>query len=244
MMRGMVADQPTGQPIIAMASPDPAGLADGALLRLLSWLSPAFPTGAFACSHGLEWAVACGAVTNEAALLDWLTDLLAQGSGRADAILLHLAHRACADPARLTELAELARALATTAERRTETESQGSAFCAALAAWGPELAAGLPSACAQPVAVGAATGRAGIAAHPACLAFLHGWSANLVSAGVRLIPLGQRAGLRVQAALEPLLAAIATDTAHCSQDDLAGNCFAAEIAAMHHETQHTRLFRT
>ena len=78
----------------------------------------------------------------------------------------------------------------------------------------------------------------------AALAFLHAFAANLVSSAVRLVPLGQTAGLRTLAALEPVLAGVAADTRHATLDDLGGACFRSDIAAMRHETQYTRLFRT
>src|SRR3954468_24827636 len=105
-----------------------------ALLRLLTWLSPAFPTGAYAYSHGLEWAVEAGDVSDEPSLRDWLSDILLHGSGRNDAILLRHAHRAGVDHPALNELAV---AIASSRERRSETLDQGTAFVAAAASWHP-----------------------------------------------------------------------------------------------------------
>src|SRR5215212_10575309 len=101
-----------------------------ALLRLMAWLSPAFPTGAYAYSHGLEWAVAAGEISNPETLLAWLCDLLHHGSGRNDAILLRQAYRAASEPDRLAEIGELAAALAGSKERRSETLDIGQAFTA------------------------------------------------------------------------------------------------------------------
>ena len=112
--------------------------AGAGLLRLLAWLSPAFPTGGFAWSHGIEWAVEAGDVTDGASLGDWLADVLRHGSGRNDAILLRHAHRAAGDAAALAALAEFARAAAGARERRAESIGQGNAFAAAAAAWGAE----------------------------------------------------------------------------------------------------------
>lgn len=209
-----------------------------AFLQLLSWLSPAFPTGAFAYSHGLEWAVAAGDVVDGESLRTWLATLLAHGSGRTDAILLRAAHRAAAAPARLDEIAALARALAPAAERRAETLAQGAAFAQAAAPWGGSVAAPLP------VALGALTARRGIGEAAAVIGYLHAFTANLISAGVRLIPLGQSAGLLVLAALEEDILAIAAETRGQDLDDLGAACFRADIAAMRHETQYTRLFRS
>ncbi|MBV9653349.1 MAG: urease accessory protein UreF [Acetobacteraceae bacterium] len=218
----------------------PPTLTDPALLRLLAWLSPAFPTGAFAYSHGLEWAVEAGDVGNEVELGLWVADLLAHGAGRNDAILLRAAYRAEGVVA-LAEVAALARAMAPSRERRMESVLQGAAFAAAAAVWGraPEIAD--PP---YPVAVGAYAQRHGVAEDAACLAFLQAFGANLVSAALRLIPLGQTAGLRVVAALEPVVLEVAHASRSAALDDIGGDCFRSDIGSMRHETQYTRLFRS
>jgi len=240
---------------------------EAALLRLLAWLSPAFPTGGFAYSHGIEWSVEAGDITDETSLRDWLTDVLAHGAGRSDAILLHHAHRAAFDADALAEVAELAEAAAPCRERRKETLDQGNAFMLAVAAWSPHpqplptrgsgadfpspsplvgegRGGGEPTAMAYPVAVGAIAGQHGIDAHAAACAYLQAFTANLISAAVRLVPLGQSAGLRVLAALEKTLLETATEAAHATLDDLGGCAFRSDLAAMRHETQYTRLFRS
>ncbi len=214
-----------------------------ALLRLLTWLSPAFPTGGFAYSHGLEWSVEAGDVADEAALLQWLHDLLRHGALWSDAILVRAAHRAPADE--LPALAERAYALAPGRERRLETAAQGAAFREAAKAWPvPALrdwgAAPLP----YPIAVGILAAALAVAEDDATLAFLHAATANLISAASRLIPLGQAAALRAQAALEPALLVSAARSAAATLDDLGTASWRADIAAMRHETQYTRLFRT
>jgi urease accessory protein len=210
-----------------------------ALLRLLTWLSPGFPTGGYAYSHGLEWAVEAGDIRNEATLLAWLHDVLALGAGRSDAILLRHAHRAGADQAALDTLAELAQATAPGRERLTETLGQGEAFNRAAAAWGAP-----PASVAYPVAIGTLAAAHGIAEDAACAGFLHAFTANLISAAVRLVPLGQSAGLRVLAALEPTVLRITAATRTATLDDVGTAAFRADIAAMRHETQYTRLFRS
>ena len=216
------------------------------LTKLLTWLSPAFPTGAYAYSHALEWAVEAGDVRSEGDLLAWLGDVLRHGSGRADAILLRHAH-AARDPAALAAVAELAAAAQPARERRAETLGQGDAFAIAAEVWGaPWLSAlratGQPI--AYPVAVGALAAAHGVAVDPATLAVLHGFAANLVSAAVRLVPLGQTAGLRVLSALDSAIQEVAEATRGATLDELGGACFRSDIAAMRHETQYTRLFRT
>lgn len=219
-----------------------------ALTRLLSWLSPAFPVGGFAYSHGLEWAMEAGDVRDPAALSDWIAALLAHGSGRTDAILLAHAHRAASDGAALDALAETARALAPGRERLLETTAQGRAFAAAIAPWQlPGMAAlaarhgaNLP----YPIAVGAACGAAGIPLAMALPAWLNAFTAWLISAAVRLVPLGQAQGLRVQAALESCIIATAQDAQNATLDEIGGCCFRADLASLRHETQYTRLFRS
>jgi urease accessory protein len=218
-----------------------------ALLRLLAWLSPAFPTGGYAWSHGVEWAVDVREIRDGDTLRAWLHDVLRHGSGRNDAILLRHAHRAAYDIDALAALAELALAVQPSRERRAESVGQGNAFLAAATAWHPttlrklaEKVGDLPYA----VAVGALAGAQGIAEDDAVLGFLQAFAANLISAAVRLVPLGQSAGLFVLAALEPTILAVAAETASKSLDELGGACFRADIAAMRHETQYTRLFRS
>lgn len=217
---------------------------DTALLRLLTWLSPAFPTGAFAHSHGLEWAVDSGDIHDRATAHAWLDALLRHGDLRPDAILLRHAHRAAArgDAAALADIATLAEAAALGRERREETLSQGTAFAAAARAWG-DLALP-PGRIALPIALAAAAATHGIGEHATCAGFLHAALSSLTSAAVRLVPLGQTDGLRILAALEPAILATAHDTATATLDDLGGACLRADLASLRHETQRTRLFRT
>ena len=209
-----------------------------ALLRLLTWLSPAFPTGAFAYSHGIEWAVEAGDITDGDTLRDWLADLLVHGAARSDAILVRHAHKR---DATLDALAELAAAAAPARERQAETLNQGAAFMRAARPWGCPA---LPDPVAYPVAVGALAGMHGIDADATAIAYLHGVTANLVSAAVRLVPLGQSTGLAVLAALEPIILRVAAATRSATLDDLGGAVFRSDLAAMRHETQYTRLFRS
>ena len=230
--------EPTPADTTTITMTDPATLP-----LLLTWLSPAFPTGGYAYSHALEWAVECKDVTSEATTAEWLADILAHGTGRADAILLRHAHRA-RNASELAEIAELAAAVQPSAERRLETLAQGTAFALAAAVWGAPLLAAQPGQVAYPVALGALAAAHAVAEDDATLGLLHALTANLVSAAVRLVPLGQTAGLRILARLAPLLTTIADDTKHAMLDDIGGACFRSDIASMRHETQYTRLFRT
>lgn len=211
------------------------------LLRLQAWMSPAFPTGGFAYSHGLEWAIECGDIPSAPALQVWLEDVLRHGAGRTDAILLRYAHRAAGDLPALRALAELAAATAPGRERRDESLNQGRAFVLSSDAWGTVVTPDDP---AYPIAVGATAGAHGIDEDATAAAFLQTFATNLISAAVRLIPLGQTAGLHVLAALEPIILDTAKATSRATLDDLGGCAFRSDLAAMRHETQYTRLFRS
>ena len=210
--------------------------------RLMTWLSPAYPIGAFSYSHGLEHAVEAGLVTDRASLSDWIEDCLRHGAGRSDAIIAAHAWRAD-DPVARADLAELAMALQPSRERLLESEAQGAAFqLVTSAVWpsGAIDAAPLP----YPVAVGVAARSHAVPLDEMLQAYLWAFAANLVSAGVRLVPLGQTDGQRVQAGLMPAVLEIAREAETSDLDDIGGCALRAEIAAMHHETQHVRLFRS
>jgi len=222
-----------------------------ALYRLMAWLSPAYPVGAFSYSSGIEWAVEQGDIADAETLKAWLSAMLAQGGGYCDAVLFAHAHRAvaAADDALLRDVAELAAAFAPTKERHLETTAQGNAFIAATRAAWPCAAIDTLKACwdgpvAYPVAVAVAAAGHGVALAPALAAYLQAVIANWVSAGVRLVPLGQTDGQRVLAALEPVVAATATRALAASLDDLGSAAFRADLGSARHETQYTRLFRS
>jgi urease accessory protein len=222
-----------------------------ALYRLMAWLSPAYPVGAFSYSSGIEWAVEAGDITDAASLRDWLTVMLADGGGFSDAVLFTHAHRAAesGDDKALRAVAELAAALATSKERHLEMTAQGNAFVEATrAAWACDSLDRLKKAwdgpIAYPVAVAVTAAGHGIALAPALAAYLQAVAANWVSAGVRLVPLGQTDGQRVLAALEPVIAASAQRAPHVALDDIGPAAFRADLAGARHETQYTRLFRS
>jgi urease accessory protein len=223
----------------------------GALYRLMAWLSPAFPVGAFSYSGGLEWVVEAGDIKDAATLQRWLEVVIRDGGVFCDAVLFAHAHRAIADrnDDLLRETAALAVALCPSRERHLETTSQGRAFIeAARAAWDcaalGRLAAAWEGAVAYPVAVAATAAGHGVAGAPARHAFLNAAAANLISAGVRLVPLGQTDGQRVLAALEPAIADTASRAVATPLDEIGSAALRADIASMRHETQYTRLFRS
>jgi urease accessory protein len=219
------------------AAAEPCAAGETALLALTQWLSPAYPVGAFAYSHGLEWAIAVGDVQDAASVRRWLAELLDHGSLRCDAVLLAHALRPRSDPA---DLSGLAVALAASAEREQETLEQGTAFAGTVNAL---TGAGLP-ALAYPVAVGAAARALDLPARLVVALFLQSVVANLVAAGVRFMPLGQTEGQRVLASLNPLDAATAAAASAAPLDALGAAAFRSDLAAMHHETMSPRIFRT
>ena len=215
-----------------------------ALQRLLTWLSPAFPVGAFAWSAGLETAISEGRVTDSASLQNWLEGTLSHAGLRTDAILLAHAWKAAVEASTLADLADLCLALTPSAERHKETVLTGDAFVAAAAAWPSGIYASLPAPCPYPIAVGAIAAAHGIALTDTLLAWLTTSVHSQVSVAVRLVPLGQTDGLKVVAALEPRIAARAEEAAAATLDDIGSIGYAADIAQMRHETLEPRIFRS
>jgi urease accessory protein len=219
----------------------PSGIA---LLRLMAWLSPAFPVGGFAYSHGLERAVQDGLVTDAGSLAAWLETLVEMGSGWNDAVLFAEAWRRAREGGDLHEIADLAEALAGSHERHAETMLQGAAFLKAASAWANPVLARLPSECAYCVAVGSVAGGNGIVLQDALSAFLQAFFSNLVQAGIRLGVIGQTQAMALLAGFEPLALATAGRAAASTLDDLGGCAFISDVMAMKHETQYSRLFRS
>jgi urease accessory protein len=222
-----------------------------ALYRLMTWLSPAFPVGAFSYSSGIEWAVEAGDIADAAALTDWLASMLADGSGFCDGVFLAHAHRAASsrDEAGLRQIAELAAAFVPSRERQLESSAQGRAFIDIVrAAWNCDGLERMISCCdgtiIYPVAVGLVSAAHAIALAPAMHAFFHALTSNWISAGARLVPLGQTDSQRVLALLEPVGVATAKHALQATLDDLGSATFRADLASMRHETQYTRLFRS
>jgi urease accessory protein len=244
MITAMITIMPT--PIRTLTS-----MVEVGSLPLFVWLSPAFPVGAFAYSHGLEWAVEQGDVTDAQSAEAWIADCLEHGAGRNDAILLKCAFEAALENDRvaLREIAELAVALQPSEERRLEATGQGNAFIAAIkSAWWTDTLDALKTAwdgdVAYPVALGVAAAGHGLALRQTLDAFLLAFASNIVSAVVRLGPIGQTDGQRIMASLLPRVKAIGAMAEDATLADLGGAALRADIASMNHETQYTRLFRS
>jgi urease accessory protein len=225
---------------------------DGAA-RLLTWLSPAFPVGAFSYSHGLEYAVEAGLVSDRTTLVEWIEGILRYGAGRLDGMLLLAAHRVAtdSDSDKLKEVAELAAAMRGSAELALESTAQGAAFLKAIGTGWPHLAASpLLRALAHttglsyPVAVGATAAVAGIAETRVLQAYLTAFCGNLVSAALRLAPIGQSDGVAALALLEPTVSHQAERLRAAPFETIGAASLMVDWCSMKHETQETRLFRS
>lgn len=225
-----------------------------ALTRLMTWLSPAFPVGGFSYSHGIEYAVETGQVRNLASLAGWIDGILRFGSGRIDAALFLAAHRAvlAADRDGLAWATERAEALRGTGEMALESTAQGTAFLSAVRTvwphpflddWSAAMAAERRSP-SYAVAVAVCAALIAVAERPALAAYLTAFAGNLISAAVRLIPLGQTDGLRAVAALEPVVLDCVDSALPRPLSDLGGAAFLVDWCSAMHETQYTRLFRS
>jgi urease accessory protein len=244
--------------LMTTSKPDPVedqgGITEreaAALYRLMTWLSPAFPVGAFSYSSGIEWAVEAGDIRDAASLQDWLASMLADGAGFCDGVFLAGTHRAASshDDAGLSDLAELAAAFVPSRERQLETSAQGRAFIdIARSAWHcdglDEMIAVCRGSIVYPVAVGLVSAAHAIPLAPTMHALLHALASNWISAGARLVPLGQTDSQRVLASLEPVVVATAKRAMEASLDDLGSASFRADLSSLRHETQYTRLFRS
>lgn len=223
----------------------------GPLYRLLAWLSPSYPVGAYTYSHGLEQAIETGLVSDASSADRWIRDVVELGSGFTDTVLLAEACRAALseDGRRLGEVAEFAAAFTATRELALESRAQGRAFFKITeAAWHTPTLDMLRNVwsgpLAYPVVVGCAAAGHRIGLEQAAVGYLHATSANLVSAAIRLIPLGQTDGQRITAALESVTGATVKQALRAGLDEIGSATFMVDICSMNHEIQHTRLFRS
>ncbi|MEP3276442.1 MAG: urease accessory protein UreF [Stappiaceae bacterium] len=246
-----------GMTIITMPTDSTISLSN--LYRLLAWLSPSFPVGAYTYSHGLEWVIEEGQIDSPESLYLWLKDILLHGAGRSDAILLAHTMYACekGDEAEFDALKALGLALQPSKERLLESEAQGSAFMRTVsAAWQPadetpaarlfkiRTQESMTGQWPYPVAVGLTAAAAAIPADAVLAGYLHAFAANIISAAVRAVPLGQTDGQHILAQLEPICSTLASEAPSVPLDEIGSACFLADIASMKHETQYTRLFRS
>ena len=211
-------------------------LTDSKLITVMQWLSPAFPIGGFAYSHGLEWAINKGHVGNREELQKWISDLLEYGSLKNDAILIKLVLQG-SDP---KEINEVAMALCSSSERLLETQLQGSAFCKIMRdVWNLEI-----DDLILPIALALAAKNESIDENLVVPAYLHSFCSNLISVAMRLIPIGQTDGQKTLRELSPLISDSVRAVAKSDKDDLGSACFLSDVSAMQHEYLQPRVFKT
>lgn len=212
---------------------------DTKLLTLTQWLSPAFPLGSFAYSHGLEQAVRSSWVDSATDLQEWLEDIVEFGSGQSDAIWIRLAFDAESD-AEVQALNAQCRAYAPSLERLREAERQGQAFARVTSVvW--EMS--LPT-LQLPIALGRAAKLAELPIDMVVTLYLQALLANLVSAAQRLMPLGQTDAQAVLSRLNQTCLEIAADSSNKGLVDISSSAFLSDIAAMRHETLQPRIFQS
>lgn len=240
--------------MVIMTTPTPIPITDRGLLRLLAWLSPSFPVGSYAYSHGAEFAVESGQIMDRETARSWIAFIVEFGSGRIDADLFIAAYLAAEehDVEKFMEAAAWGDALKGSAELGLESRAQGQAFFdAVLAAWPDEASARFVIALKEhgvqasyAIAVAAAVAFAGIGLQAALGAYLHAFAANITSAIVRLVPLGQTDGQKIIAALEPVIEYALAQALERDPADLGSAAFSVDWMSMKHETQYSRLFRS
>ncbi len=229
-----------------------SGTGSDPLYRLLAWLSPAYPIGAFSYSHGVETAVEEGLIADRASLVAWLDSVLRRGTGAVDGALFAAGWRAAteADWPAFDAIAERATAWRGTSEMALESRQQGGSFLSITRTAWPhpaldEVHRRLQGELALPVAMALAASVHGIALEQALAGYLHAFTANLISAALRAVPLGQTDG---QIALAALEAAVHDATRMAieveSLDEVGTATPLLDWCSLRHETQYTRLFRS
>jgi urease accessory protein len=209
------------------------------LLQLLAFMSPAFPVGSFAYSHGLERAIDDGMVESADEVREWIEALLIHGSGWNDAVLFSTSYDA-SDEVRM-EIDELALALAASRERVLEISDLGQSFAKAVTTLSAGEAMNFQT---YPVTVAAACQKTCIDKRAGLLAYLQAFSNNLIAVAVRLVPLGQTKGLEIMRDLMPVIVSTVERALKASLDDLGSSTLLSDISAMRHETQYSRVFRS
>lgn len=203
------------------------------LLKLTQWLSPAFPLGSFAYSHGLEQAMVAGHIHDGPTLTSWIEVLLKDGSGRMDAVMICRTMQG-------QDMTDTATALAASKERLEEAQAQGRAFARTVSTLLPIPVEPAP----LPVALGHAARQLSLSDLEVTSLYLHSFVSNLVSAAVRFVPLGQTTGQTVLDALHPVILAVATAAQTTNLDDIGSAAFGGDMAAILHETLDVRIFKT
>ena len=212
---------------------------DQSILTLSQWISPSYPVGSFTYSHGLEALVNLRWLGNAENLYEWLSNILQSGTARTDAIFLAAAYNCSSDEA-LIEMNMKARALASSQERRLEMDELGKAFKSITeAVWPIEI-----DELVYPIAIGFCANAEGIELNLTACLYLQAYVSNLVSAAQRLMPLGQTEAQKIIRTLSPICLQVADETRDGNLDNIYSSVFISDIAAMKHETQVSRIFKT
>lgn len=198
------------------------------LLKLTQWLSPAFPIGSFAYSHGLEYAIDQGDISSADTLFDWVEGVILFGAGRSDAALLRLTLEGA-------DVADQAEAICSSSERWLETVEQGRAFVTATNAVYTETLPPMP----LPIAVGVVARRLELSAETVVSLYLHSFASNLVSVAVRFVPLGQSDGQSVLHRLHEVIEQVAQ-----AEPSLWAGAIGSDLASLRHQQMETRVFKT
>ena len=221
------------------------------LYELMSWMSPSYPVGAYTYSHGVEYAVEEGLIRTVDDLTAWISDIVSYGSGKMDTILLAEVYNAVTqmDDSRLIYAAEIGHACRATKELDLETCAQGRAFMTITEDVFPSRSLHIlrdkwAGPIVYPVAVAAAAADRDMGLETTLTAYLHGFVSNLVSAAVRIVPLGQTDGQRAIAALEAVTSVQVQAALNSTLEDLGTTTLMVDWCSCQHETQYTRLFRS
>ena len=205
------------------------------MMTLQTWFSPAFPTGAFSYSHGMESAIQDNLVKDVGSLKSWIDSLLCHGSGRSDGIFLKAAYEG------VNEANGLCLALCGSKERLRETMELGQAFSRVVRA---SYDVKLPDRTAYPVAIGMTAQQIGLDLTLTLQSYLQAFASNLISVGVRTIPIGQQAGQDCLIGLYPVIQNMARQIKSESLDEVGTATFVSDLMAMKHEKSVPRIYRT
>jgi urease accessory protein len=220
-----------------------------ALLCLLQLASPALPVGAYSYSEGLETLIDTGTIENKQSLKHWLEQELRYGAIRLEAAVMVRAYNS----AKLGDIEALSywnnwlSAARETEELRSSSWQMGRSLIRLLLELQPQLAQSanvVGNPCNYAIAFGIAAAHWQIDLSAAILGYLHSWTTNLITAGVKLIPIGQTAGQQLLLEIHANLSSAAQEILALEDDDLNSCGWGLSLASMAHETQYTRLFRS
>lgn len=224
------------------------------ILELLQLSSPALPLGAYSYSEGLETLVEQGIIYNDKTLEDWLTQELIYGAIRLEAAIMLRGYR-CINKPDLTQLNHWNQWLSAARESlelREQSWQMGNSLSRLLLELNKVKEIPILEKCIKAidkpynyaVMFGIAAANWQIEENYAILGYLQSWASNLMTAGIKLIPLGQTAGQKILLKLHPIIIKSTEEIFALSDDNLVSCNWGLGLASMAHETQYTRLFRS